>query len=475
MSGKISREEFKVKLNHLLTSLRKQISVGEYKVGEYLPSELILAEQYGLSKNSVRKGLEELVSEGLIVKKSRIGNQVISSQPFDQTILRVGYYPNLLKDAVFQKLIKQFEEENPSVKIQTISLPYDHYQQTVQDFMENEMLDAVTINYKDYSDFDTEFRNVFEPMNKNNSIYPFLQKPFETREYQDEVYVRPFVFSPIVLCYNKDHFDASGISYPDSGWKWDEALSAAGRLMNSSKEEGTCGLYFHPLSLNRWPIFLLQNRVAAEYSADGEVAMNGLLESVNLIRKIFDEQGIMQTFLSDSNKDAETLFVDQKASMIMSSYFSLNEIASHEVSYDIAPLPYLKDPKTLLLIIGLAVNKHSKKKKAAQSFVDFISSEETQERIRIETLSIPAVKKVAERQGGEKVYKPSRYFLFREIIPTFSLYTDLGLYSQELNELRKELRIYLSDLMDDKIFYQRISKNLSKKASVDSRRIKGGE
>jgi len=164
MSGKKSREVFKVQLNKMVSTIRQQILKGDIKIGEYLPSELLLAEQFGLSKNSVRKGLEELVAEGLIVKKSRIGNMVVSTQPFDQIILRVGYYPTLIKDAQFQELIRKFEVENPNIKVQTIALPYDHYQQTVFDFFHNDMIDVVTINFKDFKDFDQLHDSVFEEM-----------------------------------------------------------------------------------------------------------------------------------------------------------------------------------------------------------------------------------------------------------------------------------------------------------------------
>lgn len=462
MSGKISREVFKFKLNHMITDLRKKIVTEEITVGEYLPSELILAEQYGLSKNSVRKGLERLVAEGLIVKKSRIGNIVASKQSFDQIILRVGYYPSLVKDAKFPELIKKFEEIHPNIKIQTIALPYQHYKQTVKDFFQNDLVDVVTINHWDYGDFYASREAYFEPIERRQNLYSFLQEPFETAE-RDFVFVRPLVFSPIVLCYNKEHFDKKEIPYPDSSWKWREALEAANQLLIDGTDDRTCGLYFHPLSINRWPIFLLQNKVKFTYEPTGEVnfPVSELINSVNFIKKLFEEQGILQTFLSDSDRDAEQLFLEQKVSMIVTSYFSLNEIKDHSIPYDIAPIPYLKEAETLLLIIGLAINRNSMKKEAAKMFVDYVTEEQAQSFIRKETLSIPAYKKVAEQPGDDLTNKPSRYHLFREVIPTFKLYNDLGLTTKELGELRNELRIYLSDLMDDKIFLQRMKTKLS--------------
>ncbi len=118
----------------MISTLREQITSGEIPIGDFLPSETLLIERFDLSKNSIRKGLEELVKEGLIIKKSRVGTQVVSNKLFDQVILRVGYYSSLLKDAKFQKIVRSFEEENPHIKIQTIALPYDYYPTTVYEF-----------------------------------------------------------------------------------------------------------------------------------------------------------------------------------------------------------------------------------------------------------------------------------------------------------------------------------------------------
>ncbi|GIN85146.1 hypothetical protein J6TS2_15320 [Heyndrickxia sporothermodurans] len=467
MSEKKSREEFKAKLEFMVSTIRKQITDGEIPIGEYLPSENILTKSFDLSKNSVRKGLEELVKEGLIVKKSRIGNLVVSNKPYDQVILRVGYYPSLLTDAKFQTLVRCFEETYSHIKVQTIPLPYDHYQKTVYDFFQNDMIDVVSINYNDYVGFQGNEEMMFEALEKDPKIYSFLEEPFESKENQELVFVKPFVFSPIVLCYNQEHFMKKNIAFPDSGWKWKQALETANLLLTNNQDSQHCGLYFHPLSMNRWPIFLLQNGVQFERYENGELAFSSskLTESMNLLRDLFDRQGILQAFLSDSDRDAEKLFLEERVSMIVASYFSLNEIKEHSIPYDIAPLPYIKDAKTMLLIIGFSINKHSTKKDAAKKFVEFMGLPSTQEIIRKETLSIPSVKEIAEKTGGESVFKPSRYHLFREIIPSYSLYTDLGLTGTVLSEVRNELRIYLSDLMDDKILHQRIKAILTKSKS----------
>lgn len=463
MSEKTSREEFQAKLDHMVSTLRNQILNNEIMVGDYLPSEQSLAQKFDLSKNSVRKGLETLVSEGLIVKKSRIGNLVVSNKPYDQVILRVGYYPSLLKEAKFLEIVKQFEGVYPNIKVQTIPLPYEHYQRTVLDFFNSDMIDVVSINYNDFCKFQLAPDEIFETIDRDEQIYSFLQKPFRAST-ENQVFVRPFIFSPIVLCYNPKHFEKNHIPLPDSSWRWEDVLAAAKQLSTEVDADRHCGVYFHPLSLNRWPIFLLQNNVYFEREENGAVSFDKkrLLESVNIIRELFEKQEILQTFLSDSDRDAEKLFIQEKVSMIVSSYFSLNEFKELNLDYDIAPLPYLSYAQTLLLIIGFAINKNSTKVQAAKKFVDFISSDIVQSFIRKQTLSIPSVKMEAEKTGDEQIYKPTRFHLFREIIPTYRLYSDLGVTYHELNEIKNELRLYLSGMLSEDFFVQRVRAILSK-------------
>ncbi|MCK6259092.1 extracellular solute-binding protein [Fictibacillus sp. KIGAM418] len=460
MSEKTSREQFKLKFDQFIGSIKQQITEGLLPVGEFLPSELTLAERYDLSKNSVRRGLELLVKEGLIVKKSRVGNLVAASRPFEPLTLKLGYYPSIKNEAVLNELIRRFEEQHPMIKVQTINLPYNHYGQTVYDFFQNDMVDAVTINYNDFQELGPYHEEMFEPLPVSDDIYPFLNKGFST---QDQ-YVKPFLFSPIILCYNVTHFEEHGIALPDSGWQWEDALAAAEKLSVLNPETKRCGFYFHPLSLNRWPIFLLQNQVNFTWDKNGEVQFDSgrFIESIKRFKHVVEQQKMAVNYLSDSDQDSEALFKAGKASMIMCSYFSLNQMKDAEIAYDIAPLPYSEDARTMLLMIGLAVNKNSQKKEAAKLLVDFLASEECQERIRQKTLSIPAVKKVAERTGGEQVHLPSRFKMFREIVPTYRLYSSLGLSFKELKEIRDELRLYLSGLLDEAFLCKRIEAKLSK-------------
>jgi GntR family transcriptional regulator of arabinose operon len=52
------------------------ISSGRFREGEQMPSEQVLAQELGVSLQTVRRGLAQLASEGLIFKQPRVGNFV---------------------------------------------------------------------------------------------------------------------------------------------------------------------------------------------------------------------------------------------------------------------------------------------------------------------------------------------------------------------------------------------------------------
>lgn len=57
-------------------SIREMIASGELARGQKLPSEQILAEQYGVSRMTVRQGISELINDGLLYRRHGVGTFV---------------------------------------------------------------------------------------------------------------------------------------------------------------------------------------------------------------------------------------------------------------------------------------------------------------------------------------------------------------------------------------------------------------
>ena len=73
--------------------LNRDIKTGKYKPGELLPTESDLIHKYGISRVTVRKAMDMLTNEGLIVKRRGYGTYV-QNPKLEQTLSQVLHFSN---------------------------------------------------------------------------------------------------------------------------------------------------------------------------------------------------------------------------------------------------------------------------------------------------------------------------------------------------------------------------------------------
>jgi multiple sugar transport system substrate-binding protein len=152
--------------------------------------------------------------------------------------------------------------------------------------------------------------------------------------------------------------------------------------------------------------------------------------------------------------------------MIMTTYFSLNQLTQKDIAYDVAPLPHSRDKANLLTIIGAAVGRRSANKEAAAKLVDFLSGEEAQHAIRSRTLSIPALRAAAEREGETVTPHPDHFRIFADMIPSYRLLEQLSLNGSQLRAIQKQFELYLTGLQDEASMGRGMEQALRENGSV---------
>lgn len=456
MSGKTSQRLFRIRLDQMVSELRTDILSGKLSPGDYLPSESALAKHFSLSNKSVRQGLDVLVGEGLLRKIPRIGNQVTEAAEKAVTTITLGLNTSIERDMSMSVLLDAFHRRHPGVRVQTMTLP-GNARIFAQEHKEG-LLDACIVNRQYMQELEeSDQLDTLEPLAPAEGVYRFLEEAFTIR---GTLYAQPLLFSPIVLCYNKTHFQEAGLEEPDSSWTWEEALAHARQL---SRTRSRYGLAFHELSVNRWPVFLLQSGVPFQAGGPGGPSIaeeSPMLEGIRLFDRVIHDSDIFPKLLSESNDDISLLFQNGSVSMMLASYMSLNELKEADLAYDISTMPYFAEPRTLTVAFGMFINRHSTKKQAARLLAEFVSSEEGQRIIRRHTLSIPALKAVAESEVIDDLNRPARYQMFRDILPTLRFHHDLNLTGYGLGELWKLLKQYWSRLIDDETLCRQLNERL---------------
>ncbi|MNI22906.1 Cyclodextrin-binding protein precursor [compost metagenome] len=444
---KASRKTFRHRLNRMTDRLRDEIRNGTYKSGDYLPSETFLVKEFQLSNKSVRKGLDQLIGEGLIIKVDRVGSQVTSMASAAATVITMGLYTSIERDLNLSFLLKDFHSLHPDIQVKTVLMPTDSMS-TASEYLQKGIIDVLMINNMDFTaSVEKGYIPMLEPIAADLEMYSITNDAFSTGGRQ---YAKPIVFSPILLAYNTDHFREANVPEPDGSWTWHDATRYAAALSIPGQRHG---LYFYLLSENRWPAFLLQSGMRFESDEQGFIQLAGtrMLEIMRFCRELIYDRSIFPNYLSENSNDVNELFIQGKVSMIMTNYMTLNEFKNADLNYNISPLPYLYEPRSLLNVIGVALNKASKEKDAARLLVDYLASPQAQQHIRNSTLSLPARKSVAESPIAKEdsLNRPSRYFLFRETMFSYRLHRELNLSIKSFHTLKQLLKKYWSCLIDE--------------------------
>ncbi|WP_249716428.1 extracellular solute-binding protein [Paenibacillus sp. J31TS4] len=439
----------RMRLNELVRTLREEIRTGKRRAGEFLPSEKTLAVQYHLSNQSVRKGLDILVGEGLIEKLPRVGTKVIGQPEAGQTTIKFGFHSSVTGEADIHGLLARFHEKHPHIRVQAVPVSSDHFGY-VKTYLSGGIFDAIMMNYTDFRYFtETNDAQLLQPLQRDPGHYEFLSDAFTLN---GRLLVRPFIFSPLILCYNREHFREAGLNEPDSSWRWEDLIRNAAKLAIPNERIGFHSDFYSP---NRWPLLPLQMGARFERGAGGRIRLadTRMMEALRICRDMKNELPLLSEGITTG--ESERLLANGKVSMVITSYFYLNYLKG-ETAFDLAPVPYLEKPVTLLLNIGLAVNSRSANREAAEELVNFLTSEEAQQVIRQQTYSLPALRTAAEWNGDSGLYRPSRFSLFRETIPGFRYFTDMGVTVQELAEINREVKLFWAALESEETFCARI-------------------
>lgn len=76
--------------------IKEKILTGEYKIGDFIPTETELEEKFQVSKITIRKAIELLEAEGYVMKKSGKGTTVLSNSIFNK-LSKADSFSSILK------------------------------------------------------------------------------------------------------------------------------------------------------------------------------------------------------------------------------------------------------------------------------------------------------------------------------------------------------------------------------------------
>jgi multiple sugar transport system substrate-binding protein len=300
----------------------------------------------------------------------------------------------------------------------------DYRQRLSADLAAGTPANVVLINYRRYAGFAQ--KGVLEPLQsyldqstllKAGDFYAEALQPYIWRK---EVLCIPQNISSLVVYYNKNLFDAAGVSYPQPDWTWDDFLSAAQALTKPADDQYGVGI--EP-SLIRVAPFIWQNGgelvaspIASRLLVDSPEAHAAIQWFVDLQVKHHVTPGAVAA----ESEELESRFANGRLGMYLDSRRvtpTFRTITAFD--WDVASLPTGKFPATLLHADAYCLTSATQDKDAAWKFIEFANSAEGQSIIAGTGRTVPSLKSVAESAAFlDPNAKPKNSRVFLDVIPT---------------------------------------------------------
>ena len=300
--------------------------------------------------------------------------------------------------AVFNDMIAQYEDKYPNVKVDYITVPAADFQTKLQTMIasnktpdvfylapENVMPFASSGIVADLTDY-VDNNDLFDPAN-------VWQKAIDMYRYdgttpgKGAVYGLPKDIGPFSLAYNKDLFDAAGVTAPDpeSPWTWDEFVAAAKKLTNGTGDDKVYG--------------------SAPYSLESAVWSNGgdwlnadhtkvtvtdpkFTEALQWVADLSLKEGVVPTSEEESSLPSFQRFMDGKVAMMGVGPWNQGGFwADAKFNWDLMPWPVSPATGERAVWyggIGFGVANSSKDKEDASNLAAFLAFNEDAQRTNME-------------------------------------------------------------------------------------------
>lgn len=441
LNSEVRRTTFRERYATLLEHLRTSIDSGVWKPGQYIPAENELARTFQLSRPSVRKALAELAGEGLV--RTMHGKGTVVSERRASTVLHLFWGMPSFEFEAIRHLVRRFNESQQRIRVELIPMPLDELTAATLEgtFKGRIQPDLIGMSNSLFcSVADRGPGKLLQPL-KLKDAADCYEPYIRAFSHQNKMWAAPIIFAPIVMAYNKTMFERKRLPVPCDGWTWQQLLEAARALTeyDSGGQVARYGFSFSA-SLNRWPLFVLQNG-GTFADADGNVSDDRYTrEALQFTRDLMYEHRVTPIFSAGSGRVGEELFLRQKVGMILTSYSFLAQFRDIEFEWDLVRFPGRVSDTGLGIATGIGISARCERTFEAETFIDYALSTAAQSDLKRLACTVPVRRSVAESRAiphGSSAGE--RYYLFERLAPHTRTMKDFGLKYEQLVDLNTEL------------------------------------
>lgn len=318
-----------------------------------------------------------------------------------ETVIKYGLWDKNQVPAM-QKIIDNFEAENPDISVEIEITPYSQYWTKLQISATGGSLpDVFWLNGPNFALYASNgvIMPIDEKISNSDKISKssYIESLVDLYTYEGELYGLPKDFDTIGLYYNKEIFDKNNVEYPNKDWNWNDLINAAKKITNQS--EGVWGIaapqagqenYYNTIFQSGG--YVVKNKDGKKVSGyDKQETIEGLKFWVDLIHK----HKVSPTLAQMTDTSALDLFSSGKVAMLYHGSwqqiaFANNEYTKDKVEVSVLPAGDRKG----VVIHGLAnvISSQSENPEAAWKFLEYLGSKESAKIMANTGTVIPAYK-----------------------------------------------------------------------------------
>ncbi len=378
----------------------------------------------------------------------------VSSRAADKTPISFYVFGDLAEKAAYQTLVTAFSQKHPEIDVNMVysagedEFPsadgQDAYRARLSlDFASSKAPDVFLINYREYGIFGE--KGQLEPVGQYlthstviqaGDFYPQAMAAFTRNNVLDCI---PQNLSGTVVYYNKDLFQKAKRDWPKADWTWDDFLSTAQALTDTTHEQYGLGV---DSSFARLMPFIWQNKGEVTDIPPTKIAMDSpaVSEAMQWFVDLLGKYHVIPDETHVKAQNVEDRFLAGTEAMLIFSRRIVPSLRLASFDWDVAPLPQRQQAATLQYSDGYCMARSSPNHAAAWTLIEYANSIEGQTILAKTGRTVPSLKAVANSPIFlDPTKKPLNSQVFLDIIPTMRTAPLLANYADLEETINQQL------------------------------------
>jgi len=312
-----------------------------------------------------------------------VGTTALAQEPTTIRYFTFSAAPDYLDE--LDGMVAAFEAQNPDVKVEVESAPFDDYFTLLQTQVAGgDAPDAFELNFENFVAFANKGTLAdLGPMMATDEALDteaYYQKAFDAFSVDGTQYGLPESYSTVLLFYNKALFDAAGVDYPTDDWTWADERAAAEAIAATGDD-----VWGHHAGVQFWEFYKTawQNGCGF-FGDDGSVTLNeaGCVEALQFMIDYVND-GVQPSEAEMGGVSDGDMFANGELGMITTGIWMFPTFDAAEFDWDVVVEPGNTQGGSHFFADGVGVSSTSEAQDAAYRWLRFFTSSDEAAQARV--------------------------------------------------------------------------------------------